>query len=114
MGTQAMEKSVDREDDASSNVETLKTEVLKSIARALEFKAGNPTGILDFDEKRGVNFYEEVTKFEIDLIRRALIHTEGNQRAAARLLGLKTSTLNSKVKTYNIGLALVDSTSPAE
>jgi len=89
-------------EDVASSVEALKTEVLKSIARALESKADNPTGVLDFDEGRGVKFYEEVTKFEIELIRQALSLTKGNQRAAARLLGLKTSTLNSKVKTYNI------------
>ena len=99
-----MEKSIGGEDGPSS-VDALKTEVLKSIARALESKADNPTGVLDFDEKRGVNFYEEVTKFEIELIKQALSYTKGNQRAAARLLGLKTSTLNSKVKTYNMDLA---------
>jgi DNA-binding NtrC family response regulator len=99
------EQSVGGEDGASSDVETLKTEVLKSIARALESKADNPTGVLDFDKKRGVKFYEEVTKFEIELIKQALTYTKGNQRAAARLLGLKTTTLNSKVKTYNLGLA---------
>ena len=98
--------------DGASSVDALKTEVLKSIARALESKADNPTGVLDFGE-RGVKFYEEVAKFEIELIRQALSCTNGNQRAAARLLGLKTSTLNSKVKTYNIGIASVDSTSLA-
>lgn len=102
MGKRTAEESVSGEDDASTDVETLTTEVLKSIARALGSKAENPTGVLDFDEERGVKFYEEVTKFEIELIRQALSHTNGNQRAAARLLGLKTSTLNSKVKTYNI------------
>jgi DNA-binding protein Fis len=107
MGRGTREEPVDGEDGASS-VATLKTEVLKTIARALESKAGNPTGVLDFDEKRGVKFYEEVTKFEIELIRQALFYTGGNKRAAARLLGLKTSTLNSKVKTYNIDLTRTD------
>ncbi len=100
-GTRKKEVGDDAAD--SSDVETLKAEVLKSIARALDSKAENPTGVLDFDHKRGVSFYEEVTKFEIELIKQALICTNGNQRAAARLLGLKTTTLNSKVKTYNLG-----------
>ncbi len=95
------EKYIGEEND-SSDVKTLKAEVLKSIARAMESKAQNPTGVLDFDHKRGVDFYDEVTKFEIELIKQALICTKGNQRAAARLLGLKPSTLNSKVKTYNL------------
>ena len=89
---------------SAPDIDTLKTEVLKSIANALESKAGNPTAVLDFDEKRGVAFYEEVTKFEIALIKEALTCTNGNQRAAARLLGLKTTTLNSKVKLYNLDL----------
>jgi DNA-binding NtrC family response regulator len=54
------------------------------------------------DISRGVNFYDEVRKFEIDLIRRALEQTGGHQSRAARLLGLNATTLNSKIKTYNI------------
>ncbi len=56
----------------------------------------------DIDIARGVNFYDEVKKFEIDLIRRALDQTGGHQSRAARLLGLNATTLNSKIKTYNI------------
>jgi DNA-binding NtrC family response regulator len=51
---------------------------------------------------RGVNFYDEVKRFEIDLIRRALDQTGGHQSRAARLLGLNATTLNSKIKSYNI------------
>ena len=56
----------------------------------------------DIDLSRGTNFYEEVKKFETDLIRRALEQTGGHQSRAARLLGLNATTLNSKIKTYNI------------
>ena len=58
----------------------------------------------DIDITRGVNFYDEVRKFETDLIRRALEQTGGHQSRAARLLGLNATTLNSKIKTYNIAL----------
>jgi DNA-binding NtrC family response regulator len=54
------------------------------------------------DLGRGVNFYDEVRRFEIDLIRRALEQTSGHQSRAARLLGMNATTLNSKIKTYNI------------
>ena len=54
------------------------------------------------DIGRGVNFYDEVRRFEIDLIRRALEQTSGHQSRAARLLGMNATTLNSKIKTYNI------------
>jgi len=56
----------------------------------------------DINLSRGVNFYDEVRRFEIDLIRRALDQTGGHQSRAARLLGLNATTLNSKIKTYNI------------
>lgn len=56
----------------------------------------------DIDLARGVNFYDEVKRFEIDLIRRALDQTGGHQSRAARLLGLNATTLNSKIKTYNL------------
>ena len=63
--------------------------------------AGTSSGI---DVTRGVNFYDEVRRFEIDLIRRALDQTGGHQSRAARLLGMNPTTLNSKIKTYNINL----------
>lgn len=56
----------------------------------------------DIDISRGVNFYDEIKRFEIDLIRRALEQTGGHQSRAARLLGLNATTLNSKIKTHNI------------
>ncbi len=56
------------------------------------------------DIGRGVNFYDEVRRFEIELIRRALEQTNGHQSRAARLLGMNATTLNSKIKTYNIQL----------
>ncbi|MBV9958501.1 MAG: sigma-54-dependent Fis family transcriptional regulator, partial [Acidobacteria bacterium] len=40
------------------------------------------------DIGRGINFYDEVRRFEIDLIRRALDQTSGHQSRAARLLGM--------------------------
>jgi transcriptional regulator with GAF, ATPase, and Fis domain len=60
----------------------------------------------------GVDFYEEVTRFEIDLIKCALLQTAGHQRQAAKLLNLKVTTLNSKIKHYNISLNGFGSTLP--
>jgi len=63
----------------------------------------NTAGASEYiDLSRGINFYDEVRRFEIDLIRRALDQTGGHQSRAARLLGLNATTLNSKIKTYNI------------
>jgi transcriptional regulator with GAF, ATPase, and Fis domain len=54
--------------------------------------------------ENGVDFYDEVRRFEIDLIKRALLQTGGHQGRAAKLLHLKVTTLNSKIKHYNINL----------
>src|SRR6185295_14984893 len=56
------------------------------------------------DIGRGINFYDEVRRFEIDLIRRALEQTRGHQSRAARLLGMNATTLTSTIKTYNLSL----------
>jgi transcriptional regulator with PAS, ATPase and Fis domain len=52
--------------------------------------------------KSSIRLSEEVQRFEVDLIRCALARTSGNQRRAAHLLGIKATTLNSKIKRYNI------------
>ncbi len=54
------------------------------------------------DIARGISFYDEVSRFEIELIRRALEITGGHQSRAAKLLGMNNTTLNSKIKVYNI------------
>ncbi len=54
------------------------------------------------DISKGIDFYEEVERFEVALITRALAATGGQQRRAARLLGIKANTLNYKVKIYNL------------
>jgi len=45
---------------------------------------------------------DAVKNFEIDLISAALERTRGNQSQAARLLGVKHTTLNAKLKRYQI------------
>jgi transcriptional regulator with GAF, ATPase, and Fis domain len=47
----------------------------------------------------------QVQRFESDLIRQALHRTGGNQARAARLLGVKPTTLNAKIRRYHIPLS---------
>ena len=54
------------------------------------------------DIKRGARFSDEVRQFEVSLIRTALGRTSGSQTRAAKLLGLKPTTLNAKIKRYGI------------
>lgn len=50
----------------------------------------------------GIDFYSEVERFETGLIRLALDQTRGHQARAAKLLHIKPTTLNSKMKLYGI------------
>ena len=52
-----------------------------------------------------LRLYDEVRRFEVNLIKSALSRTGGSQTQAARLLGVKLTTLNSKIKRYNIEFA---------
>ncbi|CAN5781900.1 sigma-54 dependent transcriptional regulator [soil metagenome] len=82
-------------------VECLRPEVREpELARRMIHQTAGASEATDI--ARGVNFYDEVKRFEIDLIRRALDQTGGHQSRAARLLGLNATTLNSKIKSYNI------------
>ena len=54
------------------------------------------------DLGKGIDFYSEVQRFETALIKLALEQAQGNQARAARLLGLRATTLNSKIKVYEI------------
>jgi DNA-binding protein Fis len=62
--------------------------------------AQDPAGV-----ECGIDFYDEVRRFEIELIQSALRHTGGVQTEAAVLLGLKPTTLHAKLKQYHIAAA---------
>jgi len=49
-----------------------------------------------------LNLRDEVRRFEVDLIQRALTRTRGSQVQAARFLGVNATTLNAKIKRYRL------------
>src|ERR1041384_6007693 len=54
--------------------------------------------------ERKLGLQEEVQRYETELIRSALERTRGNQRRAAKLLRVKVTTLNCKIKRLGIEL----------
>jgi DNA-binding NtrC family response regulator len=80
-----------------SNITNLKELTLRLLREVQAFGDVHSPSI-----EGGVDFYDEVSRFEIDLIKRALLQTGGHQGRAAKLLNLKITTLNSKIKHYNI------------
>jgi DNA-binding NtrC family response regulator len=49
-----------------------------------------------------LDLQQQVQRYESELIRQALQRTGGNQRRAAKLLGVKVTTLNCKIKRLGI------------
>ena len=52
--------------------------------------------------KDGIDFYSAIELYEINLIKQALRNSRGHQANAAKLLRMKTSTLNSIIKRHKI------------
>jgi PAS domain S-box-containing protein len=82
--------------------------VLKEVALALSSAAeileqARSSGVsVGLDVGLGINFNDEVRRFEVNLIQRALKQTGGNQKKAAGLLRMKHTTLHTKIKRYQI------------
>ncbi|MCA1634383.1 MAG: hypothetical protein LC802_11990 [Acidobacteria bacterium] len=92
------------DDGSEKGTSKSKTKQLKNLALSLLMEVQALSEVPTLDIKNGIDFYEEVSRFEVDLIQRALAHTGGNQVRAARLLNMKVTTLNSKIKHYNISV----------
>ncbi|MBC7929495.1 MAG: hypothetical protein H7Z38_02910 [Rubrivivax sp.] len=90
------------EHTGSAIIKLAKSEVLKTVAYALLRQAYGLAAQQTPDVRQGINFYDEVRRFEINLIRQALLYTSGKQTAAARLLNLNATTLHSKMNLYGI------------
>jgi transcriptional regulator with PAS, ATPase and Fis domain len=75
-------------------VEKLATALLKEVERIRR--------VPSLDLEKGLTIRDEVLRYEIELIRGALRLTGNHQSRAAKILGVKSTTLNSKIKRYNI------------
>ena len=56
----------------------------------------------EYINNEGIDFYDEIERYEIELIKSALNHCGGNQSRAAKLLQLKSTTLHAKMKHYGL------------
>jgi transcriptional regulator with GAF, ATPase, and Fis domain len=85
------------ESGVDARLNTLRETVLQLLDEVESLAISRPVDI-----KRGARFSDEVRQFEVSLIRTALGRTSGSQTRAAKLLGLKPTTLNAKIKRYGI------------
>jgi len=83
--------------NVDARLNTLRETVLQLLEEVESLAISKPVDI-----KNGARFSDEVRQFEVSLIRTALGRTSGSQTRAARLLGLKPTTLNAKIKRYGL------------
>ena len=98
----AFNKPAEQTPAAPDQAATVRLKTLRELTLALLQEIESIKGHGSFDSKTTVNFAAEVRRFETDLIRWALLRTGGHQRRAARMLNLKVTTLNAKIKRYRI------------
>ena len=94
----------------NNRLEALKV-LSQSLLREVEALKSNAKSESDMIEevKDGkIDLDREVQNYEVELIRCALVRTGGRQRRAARLLNVKISTLNAKIKRYGIATSGLD------
>ena len=84
------------ESSVDARLNTLRETVLQLLDEVESLALSKPV-----DVRGGACFTDEVRQFEVSLIRTALGRA-GNQTRAAKLLGLKPTTLNAKIKRYGI------------
>ena len=84
---------------ARNKIRSLQKKIME-IQRELDSLDQVPTP----EVEEGLDFYTEVSRFQIEMISRALKAVEGHQRKAARLLNLDETTLNAMIKRYHIPL----------
>lgn len=75
-------------------------EALRILAQALLHRIESLEERVIDEEDCDLDLHSEVQRFEAELIRSALLRTGGRQRPAARLLRMKVTTLNNKIKRY--------------
>jgi transcriptional regulator with GAF, ATPase, and Fis domain len=87
-----------------ANIEDVRVASLKVLALTLLHQIESLEEQLASGATPELNLHTQVHHFEAALIRNALVKTGGRQRRAARLLGVKVTTLNTKIKRHNINL----------
>lgn len=60
----------------------------------------------EIESEKPISLAQELQRFEVNMIRCALIRSMGRQNKAAYLLGLKITTLSEKIRRYNIDLTV--------
>lgn len=88
--------ALDALNTSEADGETVASQATSSLTPAL----ARYIDLLGLDQ--GIDLMAEAQRFERGIIERALELTEGNQKHAAKLLSLQSSTLHAKIKKYGM------------
>ncbi len=85
-------------------IDILKNETVEILKEVKSFSFIYRSSLHSASEKmeRGINLNEAIKDIEIKLIKRALELSGGRQNQAAKLLNIKHTTLNEKIRRYGI------------
>lgn len=87
---------------ADNRVQTLKSLTALLLHELESLERLTPKKNTDLLETENISLCSEVENYEKELIRSALIQTHGHQRKAAKILGIKMTTLHAKLKRFDI------------
>lgn len=108
--TRTINSSPEVESANTNRLEALKV-LSQSLLREVEAmrKSSRQERTLSADIESGmIDLDRELQRYEVELIRCALVRTGGRQRRAAKLLNVKISTLNAKIKRFGIPTSGLD------
>src|SRR5688572_19382667 len=88
-------------DDAVHRLDAI-TALTKLLLNELESMRKSSSIINRLPTSADRNLNEQVQRYEVTLICRALIESHGNQARAAKRLGMKSNTLHAKIRRYKI------------
>jgi DNA-binding protein Fis len=91
--------ALDAFNTSEADGETVASQARSSLTPAL----ARYIDLLGLDQ--GIDLMAEARRFERGIIDRALELTKGNQKRAAKLLGLQSSTLHAKIKKYGLNVS---------
>ncbi len=85
-----------------NQLETLKSLSMLLVREISSLEKTEESLVNEIESEKPICLLEETERFEAHMIRCALIRSMGRQTKAAKLLGLKVTTLNMKIKRYRI------------
>jgi transcriptional regulator with GAF, ATPase, and Fis domain len=94
-------ESFNRNNPVANRIEALKT-LTKLLLHEVESLSEISPPKHRQTTETGINLSDKVQQYEVELICNAMLAANGNQRQAAKMLGMKTTTLHAKIKRYEI------------